>query len=159
MFREMLRKNNALPQAECIRLLTEQTRGVLSVLGEGGYPYGTPMNHFYNPDDGCLYFHCGRYPSHRTDALRRCGKVSFCVYDEGTRAAGEWAYTVNSVIVFGRMEILDDPALVEDIAVRLCRKFTADEDYIRAEIENHARNTLILKLTPEHLCGKRVREE
>ena len=57
MFREMLRKRNALPREECIRLLTEETRGVLSVLGDEGYPYGTPMNHFYNPDDGCIYFH------------------------------------------------------------------------------------------------------
>ena len=158
MFREMLRNRNALPREECVRLLTEETRGVLSVLGDEGYPYGTPMNHFYNPDDGCIYFHCGKAPSHRTDALKQCDKVSFCVYDSGTRPEGEWAYTVNSVIVFGRVQILDDSALIADLAARLSRKFTTDEAYIHREIEQSGPNTLLLKLIPDHICGKRVKE-
>ena len=55
MFRELVRKNKQLSKEECIRLLTEETRGVLSVLGDDGYPYGMPMNHFYNPEDGKIY--------------------------------------------------------------------------------------------------------
>ena len=31
-------------------------RGVLSVLDDNGYPYGIPMNHWYNEEDGKLYF-------------------------------------------------------------------------------------------------------
>ena len=34
MFREMNRKNQALTEEECIRILTEELRGVLSVLGD-----------------------------------------------------------------------------------------------------------------------------
>ena len=58
MFRELIRKHNQLSMEECIRILTQETRGVLSVHGENGYPYGTPMNHFYNEADGAIYFHC-----------------------------------------------------------------------------------------------------
>ena len=79
MFREMIRKNKALPEEECIRILTEEKRGVLSVNGDGGYPYGTPMNHFYNAEDGKLYFHCGKQQGHRLDALAQDGRASFCV--------------------------------------------------------------------------------
>lgn len=158
MFRELQRKSNALSRAECIQLLTQEKRGVLSVLGDGGYPYGAPMNHYYDPEDGCLYFHCGSQPSHRTDALRGCDKVSFCVYDGGEPAGNGWALAVRSVVVFGRMEILTDPARIADIAARLSRKFTQDEGYIQNEIAHHAHRTLLLKLTPEHLCGKRVVE-
>ena len=56
MFREMLRKKQALSLEKCKEILKTETRGVLSVLGENGYPYGMPMNHFYNEGDGCLYF-------------------------------------------------------------------------------------------------------
>ena len=157
MFRELIRKNKQLSTDDCVHVLNTQTRGVLSVQGEDGYPYGMPMNHFYNPADGCIYFHCGKV-GHRLDSLRRCDKVSFCVYDEGTAQPGQWALTVNSVIVFGRMEIIDDMDRIVDITTKLSHKFTLDEDYIRQEIAQSAANTLLLRLTPEHMCGKRVTE-
>ena len=157
MFRELSRKRNALPSEVCIDLLRTEKRGVLSVPGDGGYPYGAPMNHFYCEEDGCLYFHCGR-TGHRLDALRSCDKVSFCVYDTGRPIPGDWALEVRSVIVFGRMEVIDDYDTVCDITARLSRKFTQDEDYIQREIRDSARGTLLLRLTPEHICGKKVKE-
>ncbi|MBO6054535.1 MAG: pyridoxamine 5'-phosphate oxidase family protein, partial [Oscillospiraceae bacterium] len=79
MFRELQRKKQQLPMEECIRILKEEPRGVLSVLGDDGYPYGMPMNHYYSEEDGRIYFHGGR-TGHKIDAIRRCNKVSFCVY-------------------------------------------------------------------------------
>ncbi|MBQ8408083.1 MAG: pyridoxamine 5'-phosphate oxidase family protein [Clostridia bacterium] len=157
MFRELIRKNKQLSQEECIALLKNEKRGVLSVLGEDGYPYGMPMNHFYNEEDGKIYFHSGNV-GHRLDALKKCNKVSFCVYDQGYRKEGEWALNVKSVIAFGRIEIVDDLDVIADITAKLSRKFTNDEDYIKDEIEKHAHRTLLLVLTVEHLCGKLVEE-
>ena len=59
MFRELTRKNKQLSMEECISVLQSETRGVLSVLGDDGYPYGLPIDHWYNDEDGCLYFHSG----------------------------------------------------------------------------------------------------
>ncbi len=157
MFRELTRKNKQLPYDDCVGVLIRETRGVLSVLGDDGYPYGMPMNHFYNQADGCIYFHCGR-GGHRYDALKRCDKVSYCLYDGGYREGDDWAFNVKSVIVFGRIEIIADGRTVTDIATELSRKFTSDEEYIKKEIELYAHETLILKLTPEHICGKLVKE-
>ena len=157
MFRELLRKNKELPTAECIDLLKNETRGVLSVLGDGDYPYGMPMNHWYNEEDGCIYFHCGKV-GHRLEALKKHDKVSFCTYDSGYRNPGEWALNVKSVIVFGRVEIIDDRSQITEITTKLSHKFTQDEAYIQEEIRQHSSRTLLLKLTPEHICGKRVTE-
>ena len=156
MFRELRRKNKRIPDGECIELLTREKRGFLSVNGEDGYPYGMPMNHFYDPDSGCIYFHCGK-GGHREDALLRSDK-GFCVCEEGVREGKDWAYTVRSVIVFGRMEITDDYEEIVRIATALSRKFTDDEAYIKTEIENYGRATRLLRLTPQHICGKRVKE-
>ena len=142
---------------ECIEILKSETRGVLSVCGDDGYPYGMPMNHWYNEEDGKIYFHSGKL-GHRTDALRRCGKVSFCTYNKGYRKEGEWALNVSSVIVFGKIEIVEDHQRIVEIAAKLSRKFTQDEEYIRREIELYASKTLLLELTPEHICGKSVNE-
>lgn len=157
MFRELQRKKKQISAEECIAILKAEKRGVLSVLGDDDYPYGMPMNHFYNEQDGNIYFHCGR-KGHRTDALKKHDKVSFCVYDKGFCSEGEWALNIKSVVVFGRIEIIDDPEEIADISAKLSRKFTDDEEYIRNEIELYIHGTLLLKLTPEHTCGKAVTE-
>ena len=76
MFRELVRKNKEISKEECIEILKSEKRGVLSVNGEGGYPYGMPMNHFYNEDDGKIYFHCGNV-GHRLESLQKITKFHF----------------------------------------------------------------------------------
>ena len=157
MFREMRRKKQQLSETECVELLKTQLRGVLSVLGDDGYPYGMPLNHYYCEDDGKLYFHGGK-KGHKIEAMKRHGKASFCVYDEGFRKDGEWALNIKSVIVFGRIEFIEDQEVVYQISEELSRKFTDDDEYIRREIERSGPGTLMFALVPEHVTGKIVNE-
>ncbi len=157
MFREMVRKKQQLPQEECIQVLKQQLRGVLSVLGDDGYPYGVPLNHYYCEEDGKLYFHGGKF-GHKIDALKRCDRASFCVYDEGFRKEGEWALNIRSVIVFGRVEFIEDEETTYRISRELSYKFTKDETYIDAEIKRSGPRTLLFALVPEHISGKLVNE-
>ena len=57
MFREIRRFKQALSKEECQEILVNEVRGVLSVLGDDDYPYGMPINHWYNPENGKIYFH------------------------------------------------------------------------------------------------------
>ena len=157
MFREMARKNKALPKEECISILKSELRGVLSVMGDGGYPYGMPINHFYNEDDGHIYFHSGP-TGHKIDAIRACDKASYCVYDAGYKNEGEWALNIRSVIVFGRIRIVEDRERAIDICRRLSYKFTSDDKYIEDEIAGHSARVLVFELIPEHMTGKLVNE-
>ena len=157
MCRTMVRFKQQLPENECVEILKTQLRGVLSVLGDEGWPYGLPINHYYCPEDGKLYFHSGK-TGHKIDAVKRCEKASFCVYDEGFRREGEWALNIRSVIVFGRIEMVEDPAKAMDMARRLSRKFTEDEAYINREIACSGPHTLVFALVPEHMSGKLVNE-
>ncbi len=158
MFRELTRKKQQLPEAECIDILKQEARGVLAVLGDDDYPYCMPLNHFYCPEDGKIYFHSGKI-GHKVDAIRRHDKVSYCVYEEGPRKDGEWWLTFRSVIVFGRIEIIEDTEKIYDIARRLCYKFTDDEEYIEQEIERSGPGTLMFAVVPEHISGKSVSEK
>ena len=157
MFRPMLRKKQQLPEEECLELLRREPRGVLSDLGDEGYPYGVPINHYYCPEDGRLYFHSGK-TGHKIDAIRQMDKASFCVYDSGFRREGEWALNIRSVIVFGRIEMVEDTARIYEIARRLSRKFTDDENYIEQEIARSGPGTLMFALNIEHMTGKLVNE-
>lgn len=157
VFREMLRKKQQLSLDECIRILKEEKRGVLSVLGDDGYPYGMPMNHYYCDKDGKLYFHGGKC-GHKIDAMRNHSKVSFCVYDKGFVRDGEWALNFRSVIVFGSIEFIEDENTVYSISSELSRKFTNDEVYIKQELERSGPATLLFAIKPEHITGKLVNE-
>jgi len=156
-FRPMLRVKQQLSGAECIEILQTVPRGVLSLIGDHGYPYGIPMDHWYCEEDGCLYFHCGKR-GHKLDAIRHCAKVSFCVTDDGIRREDDWALTFRSVVVFGKMHIIEDPEKVISVSRSLSLQFTKDEAYIDDEIRRFAAATACLCLVPEHITGKRVHE-
>lgn len=157
MFPELTRKKQALTQEDCIAVLRSAPRGVLSVNGADGYPYGMPMNHWYNPADGKIYFHGGKY-GHKIDAIRKSPKASFCVLDEGTPSAEGWWLTFRSVIVFGEIELIEDYDRIIEISRQLSYRFTKDEQYIAHEIEVSGPGTLCFALVPQHICGKRVNE-
>ena len=145
MFRGMRRFKQQISDEECVRILKEQPRGVLSVIGDEGYPYGIPLDH------------CAR-EGHKLDAIAKCDKVSYCVYDEGYRRDGEWALNINSVVVFGRMKLVEDADKTRRICTALCRKFTDDEEYLQRELKGALPRVQCLELTIEHLTGKRVTE-
>ncbi len=157
MFRGMRRFKQQISKEECIHVLKEQPRGVLSVLGDNGYPYGLPLDHWYSEKDDKLYFHCAK-EGHKLDAVRECDKVSYCVMDEGYRKDGEWALNINSVIVFGRMNIVEDEEKKREICTNICHKFTDDEEYLKKEMDNAFPRVCCLELTIEHMTGKLVNE-
>ena len=157
MFREIARRNQSLGMPQIVDILNREKRGVLSVHGENGYPYGLPINFWYNQENGCLYFHSGK-KGHKIDAISSNDKVSFCVYDEGFKNDGEWALNISSVIVFGKMRVVEDSEKAMEIYRKLSLKFTSDIDYIDSEIKKLAKATLCYELKPEHITGKIVNE-
>ena len=157
MFRALVRQKKKLSDADCVEILKNEPRGVLSVLGDMGYPYGMPMNHWYCEADGKIYFHSGK-AGHKIDAMRACDKASFCVYDSGYRNEGEWALNIKSVIVFGRIEFVEDHEKALEISRQLSYKFTRDEAYIQNEIVHSGPGVLCFALVPEQICGKLVNE-
>ena len=156
-FRPMRRFRQQVSREECVRILTAEKRGVLSMFGENGYPYGIPMNHWYNPEDGKLYFH-GAKTGHKIDAIARNSKVSYCVCDAGYRKEGEWALNVTSVVVFGRISLVTDEAKIRMIGENLTRKFTDDEEYIQRALKDALPLAQCLELTIDRMTGKLVNE-
>ncbi len=157
IFRPMRRFRQQLSKEDCIRVLTEEKRGVLSMLGDNGYPYGIPMNHWYDAKEDKLYFHGARV-GHKIDSITKCSKVSYCVYDAGYRKEGEWALNVKSVVIFGRIGPVTDEKKRQLIGERLLRKFTNDEAYIQKEIRDALPRAQCLELTIDHMTGKLVNE-
>ncbi|MCR4669499.1 MAG: pyridoxamine 5'-phosphate oxidase family protein [Clostridia bacterium] len=157
MFREMLRSKQHLTKDECVRILKEQKRGVLAVLGDEGYPYCMPIDHWYDEETGRLYFH-GLNRGHKIDAMKNCSKVCYCVYDEGYVEEGDWALNIKSVIVFGRAFFVDDRHEALEITRQICFKFMDDAEEIDRMIRESTSPLLVFGIEPDHMTGKLVNE-
>ena len=157
MFREMRRAEQAMTKEECLETLKEAKRGVISVIGDDGYPYGTPIDHYYDEEDGKLYFHSGK-SGHRIDAMRANDKVSYCVYEKTHQDPGTWIWNFNCVHVFGRVEFIEGIDEVETICRKLSHKFTEDEQYIDDEVKLALKATLCYSITIENMTGKKINE-
>ena len=159
-FRPMRREKQALSTQEIREVLRTAKRGVLAMTGDGGRPYCVYVNPFYDEDTARLYFHGGK-AGHKVDALRRDPRACFTAIDEGTHDASRtpaWALTFRSVVVFGRIEFVDDHEEALEFCRQLCRRFPMDEAAIEEEIRRAGAAVLVFALVPEHITGKRVHE-
>ena len=157
MFRTMRRSVQALSREEMIDLLKKETRGVMSVQGDDGYPYGFPINHYYDEEANKIYIHGATF-GHRVDAVKRDPKVSYCVFGRDYQKEGDWAKYVKSVIVFGKAELIEDKDEIVRISRLLCDKFPCPQEDVEHEIEKDTPRTLVIAIDIEDINGKLVHE-
>ena len=155
MFRKMRRIGQQLSDEECIKILESEPRGVLAVNGEDGYPYALPIDYIYL--DGKLYFHCAK-SGHKLDAIRADGRVSFCVMDKGYVKEGEWALNIKSVIVFGRISIVEDETERKELVRKIGLKYYPTAEAVDNLIARAIDRIEILEMTVDHMTGKLVNE-
>ncbi len=103
----MRRHRQQLSDAESLCILTCATSGVLALTGDAGYPYAVPLSHVYS--DGHLYFHSA-LEGHKVDAVRNDSRCSFCVVEQDNVLPERFTTLFRSVIVFGHIHIVADPA-------------------------------------------------
>lgn len=154
--REMRRFKQALTEEACAAVLERNTNGVLAVTGDGGYPYAVPMSYVWL--DGKVYFHWA-LAGHKLDAARADSRASFCVIDQDQIVPEKYTTYYRSVIVFGAVRVLDDPAEKRRAIEALGRKYRPGfEAELAAEIDGAWDHFLMVELTPEHITGKQARE-
>ena len=127
-------------------------------MGEDGYPYGVPMNYYYDKDDEKIYMHCAK-AGHKVDALSANEKVCFTVFNKGEKPDDDWAYFVTSVIAFGKAAFLTDMDVIRTKAKAFGMKYYPTEEEVDEEIRKDLSRANIIAITIDHMTGKRVHEK
>lgn len=153
----MRRFKQEISNEECIELLTNEKRGVLSVIGDDGYPYGIPLNLFYDKEKNCIYFH-GAKEGHKIDAIKSNNKVSYCVFEKGEQKVGHWSLNVRSVIIFGKATFVTDLDECKKIASDIWWKFGTDKNELEEELKKSLSRVLCIRVDIEHIIGKLINE-
>ena len=154
-FRKMRRFKQQLPSKDCISVLNNNTSGVLSVIGDEGYPYGVPLSYVYY--NGKLYFHSA-VSGHKIDAIRNEKKVSFCVIDQDDVHPSEFTTYYRSVIAFGKARIIDVNEKKLEALDLLSDKYSQGKGDRDKEIINGINRLVIIEMEIEHLTGKCAKE-
>ena len=152
MFREMRRKDKMKTYEEAVQILGECTNGVLSVIGDGGYPYGVPVSYIYH--DGKIYFHCAG-EGHKLDAIKADSRVSFTVVGADEIAPEKFTTMYKSVIAFGRASVIETDeekmAALNLIREKYSGNFPKEG---AAYIEKFWDKTTVVVIEIEHMTGK-----
>lgn len=157
MFREMRRKKQALPSEMSAEILERGTSGVLALSGDDGYPYAVPISYVY--DGGHIYFHCAK-SGHKLDAIARDPRVSFCVVDRDEIAAEKYTTFFRSVIVFGKVRLLENEGEKLEAMRKLALKYAPGDsaESRQAAIQRDWKPLCVLDMTVEHISGKEAIE-
>ena len=155
-FRQMRRKRQQLSNEESIAILEKATAGTLALLGDDDYPYAVPISYVYH--EGKLYFHSA-LAGHKVDAIRKCDKASFCVIDQDDVQPKKYTTFFRSVIVFGRIRIIEDEQERLETARMLGNRYNPnDDESLQKEIESGFSRMLMIRFDIEHLTGKEAIE-
>jgi len=152
MFREMRRKRQLLSEEESISILNGMKSGVLAVLGDDDYPYAVPLSYVYH--DNKIYFHSATL-GHKIDAVTKNSKASFCVIEQDNVIPEEYTTYFRSVIVFGKVCILENDDEKRKAIEMLAEKYSPIQEEGRLqEIKKGFNHLSMIELSIEYMTGK-----
>ena len=152
MFREIKLKDRMISDEKVIEILSTGSYGVLSTMGEDGYPYGVPVNYTYL--ENCICFHCA-LEGHKLENIQFNERVSFCVVSRSDILAVKFDTDYESVIAFGRVGEVTEDSEKESILLSLVNKYS--REYVatgKNYIKKFWDDTRTFKIEIEHLSGK-----
>ncbi|MBF1294613.1 MAG: pyridoxamine 5'-phosphate oxidase family protein [Parvimonas sp.] len=149
---EMRRKDRELSIEEGKELLKNGEYGILSTSDSCNQPYGIPLSYAYCND--VVYIHCTNQGGHKLKNIEENSKISFTVVDKVERLPNQFSTKYMSVIVFGKISIVDDEEKNKGIQSIL---FKYSPDYVESGmkyIEKNIEKIHILKIIIDKISTK-----
>lgn len=151
MFRESRKPKKALSAEEMNEILETAEYGVLSTIGEDGYPYGVPVNFVYDGKD--LYFH-GAKEGHKIDNINFSNKVSFTVVVDTQVLPKEFNTKFRSVILFGDVAIATDEERAKVFQLILQKYAPDNMENGKKYVQHGGHEAAIYKIDIKHMTAK-----
>lgn len=152
MFHEMRRVNKKMEDNEAFELLKNCEYGILSTIGEDGYPYGVPVNYVCSENE--ILFHCA-VEGHKIDNINYSDKVSFCTVDDTKVVPENFTSKYKSVIAFGKILELQGEEKKAAL-VKILEKYSPEYmDKGREYIQRAFDKLMVYKITIEYITGKK----
>jgi len=152
MFKEIRRSERALSDTEMHEIILKAEYGVLSTIGEDGFPYGVPVNYVYHENN--IYFHCAT-EGQKIENIGFNNKVSFVVVTDAEILPSSFSTNYRSVIAFGIASEVTDIDRKRDVFTKLLEKFSKEflSDGMKY-IESGLHKAKVYQIKVEHITAK-----
>ncbi|MGO9514751.1 MAG: pyridoxamine 5'-phosphate oxidase family protein [Steroidobacteraceae bacterium] len=158
--RGQLRRTDKVMTAEEIDgFLARTFCGRTATVGADGYPYVVP--NLFTWGHGKVYLHTAFHEGHFIANVRHSDRVSFEADEPGQifpygHVECDTSVSYSSVIIFGRIKILDDETEKTRFFEAFLRKYAPADSWGR-ELGSYPRigSTIVYAITPEITTGKR----
>lgn len=152
---EMRRAKQRLSPEESLAILEKGSSGVLA-LWDGEEPYAVPLSYVYH--EGKLYFHCAR-AGRKLEAIKVCPRASFCVVAADNVIAEKYTTAYRSVIVSGRLRIIEDETEMVPALRLLAAKYNPLQgEVLDNKIAEGIPRMFMLELSADEISGKQGKE-
>jgi len=155
MFRKIRRIKQELKETDVIDILNKERTGILSVIGDEGYPYGVPVNYVYS--DNKIYFHSAK-DGHKIDAIKNNPKVCFTIISKDILVSEELTTYFESVVIFGHARIIENKDEMISSMHKFAEKYNKNMSFIDSEIEKTFNQLLCIEISIDHISGKEAIE-
>lgn len=151
-FRHMRLKKQQLSESEVVKILETAKQGVLSMYGENGYPYSTPINYVYH--NGDIYFH-GAVVGKKLDCILANPKVCFTVIDKDDVIKNEYTTYFTSAICYGTAYKLSSELDKSEGLLAICNKYMpALVEESKERIKKQIKTVSVVKIKIDYMTGK-----
>ena len=152
MFRELRRKDRAMPEKEAISLLKTAQVGTLATVSEEHIPYLVPMSFVYT--EGLIYLHCA-VEGKKLDNIRSNSNICFNIVTAVELLPAAFSTNYKSVTVFGTISVVEEQEEKKQELIAIIKKYSPDFyeaglQYIDKAIEK----TKVLKIEVSRITGK-----
>lgn len=151
MFRNLRRNDKQLELEEAKEILRNCSYGIISTIGEDGYPYGIPVNYAIFNDN--IYIHSA-IEGHKIDNINYNNKVSFTVVGYEKVIPEKFGTEFKSVVVFGEVyEVYEEEK--QEALVKIIEKYS--KHFYKEGLEYIKQNnsdTKVLRVEIQNITGK-----
>lgn len=152
MVHKMYKENRQLSREDTLALLKRGNFGTLSVNGDDGYPYATPVN-FILVDDK-VYIHSAPY-GYKIDCLKKSAKCCFTAIISAEIIPSKITATFESVILTGDVVFVEDKAEKRAaLEAFVTQKHPGFEEVGFKMIDTQLDKTAVLRIDPQSMTGK-----
>lgn len=152
MVHKMYKENRQLSQEDTLALLKKGNFGTLSVNGDDGYPYATPVNYILVNDK--VYIHSAPY-GYKIECLKKSPKCCFSAIISAEIIPSKITATFESVILTGDVVFVEDKAEKRAaLEAFVTQKHPGFEEVGFKMIDAQLDKTAVLRIDPKSMTGK-----
>lgn len=155
MEHNMHKAKRKLSAQETLAILKKGDHGTLSVNGDQGYPYATPVNYIVVNDT--VYIHSAPY-GYKIECLEKDAKCCFSAIISAEILPSKITATFESVVITGKIAFVEDRAEKRAVLEAfVTQKHPGYEELGFNMIEKGIDKTAILRVDAEEISGKAYR--